>query len=86
MKYKHAMKQNQRIQRITEFTLVVGADITKKTHFARAVDSRRIALGKDCVFGNDHSRLTKLITWMKELQLQRHKMDIVFSVFILEAF
>lgn len=80
MKYKQSKKQNQRILQITESTLVVGADIAKKTHVARAVDFRGIELDKDCVFGNDHHGLTKLVTWMKELQRQHHKTDIVLGI------
>jgi transposase len=80
MKYKHSKKQNQRIQQITESTLVVGADIAKKTHVARAVDYRGIELGKDCVFSNDHQGLTKLVTWMKELQRRHHKTVIVLGI------
>lgn len=45
MKYKQSKKQNQRILQITESTLVVGADIAKKTHAARVVDYRGIELG-----------------------------------------
>lgn len=52
MKHKLKQKQNQRITRITDKTLVVGADIAKKIHVARAVDFRGIELGKDCVFHN----------------------------------
>lgn len=80
MKYKHTRKQNQRIQRITESTLVVGADIAKKTNIARAVDFRGIELGKDCVFDNDHRGLTELVAWMKELQRQYHKTEIVLGI------
>jgi len=80
MKYKHSKKQNQRIEQITDSTLVVGADIAKKTHVARAVDYRGIELGKDCVFGNDHQGLTKLVTWMKELQRRHHKTGIVLGI------
>ncbi|MED1791039.1 IS110 family transposase, partial [Brevibacillus laterosporus] len=80
MKYKRSKKQNQRIQQITELTLVVGADIAKKTHVARAVDFRGIEIGKDCVFGNDHSGLTKLVSWMKELQRQYAKTDIILGI------
>lgn len=80
MKYKHSKKQNQRIQQITDYTLVIGADIAKKTHVARAVDYRGIELGKDCVFDNNHHGLTKLVTWMKELQQQHNKTDIVLGI------
>ncbi|UJF35537.1 hypothetical protein L0M14_10800 [Paenibacillus hexagrammi] len=45
MKSKLKQKQNQRITRITNMTLVVGTDIAKKTHVAQAVDFRGIELG-----------------------------------------
>ncbi len=80
MKYKMKQKQNQRITRISEKTLVVGADIAKKIHVARAVDFRGIELGKDCVFHNDREGLTKLATWMKGLQETHQKADIVFGI------
>lgn len=79
-KYKMNQKQNQRIRRITENTLVVGADIAKKIHVARCVDFRGIELGKDCVFHNDHEGLTKLAQWMKELGQTHEKTDIVFGI------
>jgi transposase len=80
MKYKMKQKQNQRITRITEGTLVVGADIAKKIHVARAVDFRGIELGKDCVFHNDREGLMKLAEWMKGLQEAHEKTNIVFGI------
>jgi len=80
MKNKLKQKQNQRITRITETTLVVGADIAKKIHVARAVDMRGIELGKECVFHNEGVGLEKLTTWMKELQQAHGKTDIVFGI------
>jgi len=80
MKYKHKQKQNQRIQKITESTLVVGADIAKQTHVARAVDFRGIELGKECVFQNHRQGLTRLVAWMKELQRIHAKTTIVFGI------
>lgn len=80
MKYNLKEKQNQRITRITEKTLVVGADIAKKIHVARAVDFRGIELGKDCTFQNEQEGLMKLTTWMKELQQVHDKTEIVFGM------
>lgn len=80
MKYKLKQKQIQRITQITDSTLVVGADIAKKIHVARAVDFRGIELGKDCTFHNDASGLTKLTTWMKELKEAHAKTEIVFGI------
>jgi transposase len=80
MKHKLKEKQNQRITRITENTLVVGADIAKKTHVARAVDLRGIELGKDCVFQNDLEGFMKLVAWMKELGRVHQKTDILLGI------
>jgi transposase len=80
MKYKQSMKHNQRILRITENTLVVGADIAKETHVARGIDFRGLELGKECVFQNDQGGLSKLVSWMKELQRQYAKTDVIFGI------
>jgi transposase len=80
MKYKLKEKQNQRITRITEKTLIVGADIAKKIHVARAVDFRGIEAGKECTFYNDREGLMKLTTWMKELQQVQDKAEVIFGV------
>lgn len=80
MKYKQKQKLNQRIQEITDQTLVVGADIAKEIHVARAVDFRGIELGKDCVFHNNRDGLNKLVTWMKGLQRDHVKTDVIFGI------
>lgn len=80
MKYKQSKKQNQRIMRITDKTLVVGADIAKETHVARAIDFRGIELGKDCVFSNTRTGLEQLVQWMKELQREHAKSDVLFGI------
>jgi len=80
MKYKMKQKQNQRILRINEKTLVVGADIAKVIHVARAVDYRGIELGKECNFINLQEGLMKLTVWMKDLQQVHDKTEIIFGV------
>jgi transposase len=80
MKYKLKEKQNQRILRINEKTLVVGADIAKKIHIARAIDFRGIEFGKECAFSNDRQGLMKLAAWMKDLRQTQEKTEIVFGV------
>lgn len=80
MKYKQKDKKNQRIQQITDQTLIVGADIAKNTHYARAVDFRGIELGKRCIFENHRQGLLKLVLWMKELQKVHGKSNILFGI------
>ncbi|MBE0339788.1 IS110 family transposase [Paenibacillus sp. 28ISP30-2] len=80
MKYKQSKKQNQRITRISDKTLVIGADIAKETHVARAIDFRGIELGKDCAFSNTRTGLEQLVQWMKELQREHAKSDVLFGI------
>lgn len=47
MKYKLKQKQIQFITQITDSTLVVGADIAKKIHVARAVDFISVVLNSE---------------------------------------
>ncbi len=80
MKYKQKDKKNQRIQQITENTLIVGADIAKKKHYARAIDFRGIELGNRCIFENHRNGLMSLVLWMKELQKVHQKSNILFGI------
>ena len=62
-------KQNQKINQVTEKTLVVGIDIAKRTHFACFVDERGRVLQKSFsvsqsrdgfeLFINEYSRAMK---------------------------
>lgn len=70
MKHNRNSSQNQRIERITEQTLVIGVDIAKHTHVARAFNSRRLELGKRCLFTNDEPGLTHLLEWAQSLQTE----------------
>jgi len=44
--------QNQKISQIKNETLVVGIDVAKETHYARAFDYRGIELAKLLKFSN----------------------------------
>ncbi|KEF39018.1 hypothetical protein M670_01835, partial [Schinkia azotoformans MEV2011] len=44
--------QNQKISQITPSTLVIGIDIAKDKHVARAQDDRGIEFGKRLIFEN----------------------------------
>jgi len=80
MKYKLKQKQNQRILGITDQTLVIGADVAKSTHVARAIDCRGIELGKDLVFENESMGFANLVSWMKEIGQQHAKTDVIFGI------
>lgn len=71
MKYN---TQNEKIEAITDNTMVVGIDIGSEEHFARAFDNRgRELSAKPFSFHNDEEGFASLITWMEELK-QKHGM------------
>lgn len=80
MKFKQSAKQNQRIERITSHHLIIGIDIAKFTHVARATDYRGIERGAYLAFSNDLEGYEKLLQWMQALRLQFNKTDVIFGV------
>lgn len=80
MKYKQSDKKNQRILSITEHDLVIGMDIAKFTHVARAVDFRGIELGKDLSFNNDSYGFSSLIQWVDSLLSEHGKQRAVIGI------
>ncbi|MFR9707814.1 IS110 family transposase [Paenibacillus sp. MB22_1] len=80
MKHTQSSKQNQRILRISESTLVIGTDIAKRNHVARAFNYRGIELGKRCLFTNDDNGLNNLLAWARNLQQEHSMNDIVMGV------
>jgi transposase len=72
--------QNSKIRRITDSTLVVGADIAKKVHVARASDVRGVELGKPLSFDNSRRGFEKLLTWIRSLMVDHSCDNVVFGV------
>lgn len=73
-------KQNERIQQLGESTLIVGADIAKHNHVARAQDFRGIELGKPLTFCNSAEGLQRLITWIESLMRAHGKCQVIFGI------
>lgn len=72
--------QNMKIKQVKETTLVVGVDIAKKTHVARAQDFRVIQFGKPISFENDKLGFKKLIYWIKEKEKQHEKTEAIVGM------
>lgn len=72
--------QRQRIQQITVKTLIVGADIAKFKHVARAEDFRGIELGKHLIFENTHKGFAALLTWINRLKQANGKTNVIFGM------
>ena len=75
-----SITQNGKIRRITDSTLVVGADIAKKIHVARACDSRGVELGSPLTFKNGRSGFQGLLTWVKSLMVNHSCDNVVFGL------
>jgi transposase len=76
MKYK----QNLKIEQIHDSTLIVGADIAKNKHVARAIDLRGIELGKPVVFDQSQAGFNQLLFWIKSLMKQHSKQHVLFGI------
>ena len=62
-----SITQNSKIRRITDSTLIIGTDIAKKVHVARASNVRGIELGRPLSFDNSRHGFEKLMAWIRTL-------------------
>lgn len=60
--------QNDKLNQVTEDTLVVGIDIAKYKHVARAIDHRGRVLTKPFSFPNTQGGFQSFFQWTEELQ------------------
>ncbi|MEZ0116294.1 UNVERIFIED_ORG: transposase [Heyndrickxia coagulans] len=72
--------QNHKISQITTSTLIIGIDVAKDKHVARAQDDRGIELGKRLIFENRFHGFQTLLDWMERLRKQNHKDHVIFGV------
>ena len=66
-------KQNKKILQLTDETLIVGVDIAKERHVARAQDNRGIQFGKALYFENSFEGFQSFMCWIGELSSQNNK-------------
>lgn len=69
--------QNEKILQIKFETLVVGIDIGKDTHYARAFDCRGIELSKLLKFSNTFQGYEALEKWMQEIMKEKGKAEAI---------
>lgn len=65
--------QNEKIAQITSETLIIGVDIAKYKHVARAQDFRGLEFGVPCHFENTKSHFDLFLGWIKHL-MEQHGM------------
>ena len=69
--------QNEKISQIKDSTLVIGIDVAKETHYARAFDFRGIELTKLLKFSNTGEGFDHLSQWMQNICRQHEKAEII---------
>lgn len=73
-------KQNEKIHQLTDETLIIGIDIAKYKHVARAQDFRGVQLGKALSFMNILEGFNSLVKWMQQLQETEGKTNVVLGM------
>ena len=72
--------QNDKINQITTDTMVVGVDIAKFTHVARAVDYRGIEISRKISFKNNRESFLVFERWMDEIKTRMHKTKVMIGM------
>lgn len=80
MKYKQNQMKNQRIQQINEDTLIIGSDMAKNVHVARAIDNRGIELGSRCKYTNNRQGFLTFLNWVRQLQVKHNKNKVIVGI------
>ncbi|MBT2724433.1 IS110 family transposase [Bacillus sp. ISL-46] len=63
--------QNKKIAQITSRTLIIGVDIAKFKHVARAQDFRGMEFGSPCYFENTKEGFEHFLTWISQLKKEQ---------------
>jgi len=72
--------QNYKINQVEEETLVVGVDIAKKTHYARAFDWRGLEVSKVKKFNSDKEGFEEFSRWVKEVSKKAEKTKVIVGI------
>ncbi|TVY08216.1 IS110 family transposase [Paenibacillus cremeus] len=81
MKSRLIKAQNQRVERISTSTLVIGIDIAKEKHAAQAINFRGIVLtNRPIMFSNDHVGFEHLTSSIRKLQKVHNMNDVVVGM------
>lgn len=73
-------KQNKRLNQLTDKTLIVGVDIAKEFHVARAQDIRGVEFGKSIKFNNSLPGYLEFESWIREIKLTENKEFVIVGM------
>ncbi len=72
--------QNERLAQITEETIIIGIDIAKHKHVARAIDDRGRDLVKRLVFANNLTGFKQLLDWANDLLEENNRHSLILEM------
>lgn len=72
--------QNQRLNQLDENILIIGVDVSKKFHVARAQDFRGIEFKKGIKFNNSRQGFIEFEEWKHSLQVENHKTKVLVGM------
>jgi hypothetical protein len=72
--------QNEKIAQITSQTLIIGVDIAKFKHVARAQDYRGMEFGSPCYFDNTKQGFQLFLDWINQLKLEQHMEKVIVGM------
>jgi transposase len=72
--------QNQKITQITPATLIIGVDIAKFKHVARAQDFRGVEFGKPIAFENSLEGFENFVNWFRKIMLEHKYKDVLVGM------
>ena len=72
--------QNEKIAQITSQTLIIGVDIAKYKHVARAQDFRGLEFSAPLYFENTDSSFNCFIEWIKKLMDQNNMEKVIVGM------
>jgi transposase len=70
-------KQNEKLNQLSERSIVIGVDIASEIHYARAFDWRGVELGKVFKFANDIEGFESMYAWIERLKIQSQKEKVI---------
>ncbi len=72
--------QNERLAQINEQTLIIGVDVAKRKHVARAIDDRGRDLAKRLVFSNSLKGFAELMDWASNLSQTHERTNVIIGM------
>ncbi|ART74860.1 IS110 family transposase [Sutcliffiella horikoshii] len=72
--------QNEKIAQITSQTLIIGVDIAKFKHVARAQDFRGLEFGAPCHFENTQTHFEMFLDWIKQLMNENEMEKVIIGM------